>query len=95
MFKITGMKDGARVTVTWDRGSITPYYAGDHVRRQITGAARSVGFDGFARTPFLQECEVSIRDSVYCYWQLGEWFDDVELVEGETGVIDVPEGAIQ
>jgi hypothetical protein len=93
MFKLVGMKDGALTTVTWNKGRIAPFAAQLEVRQAILLHTRTR--DKHTRTPFMQACEASLKDRLYCYWKLSEWLDTVDKIEGDTGVIEVPPGVIQ
>ena len=95
MFKLTGMKDGMKTAVVWDKGRMTPSEAGAHVRAEINRHFQRAGAEKESHTVFLQSCTVAISDPLYCYWKLSEWLDSVDEVEGETGLLETPNGVIQ
>lgn len=82
MFKIKGKLAGKETTVTWDAGKV------DHpqLRKAIADYISTSG-EEYLMIPAMQEVRVSFDDPLFCYEIMARFFDIIEEVEGDTGLI--------
>ena len=81
MFKISGLIQGQRVSVTWDNGTVDNPAITDYLTREIESR------QGFFSSPSQQGCSASMDDPLFCYEMIVKLFDSIESFEGDCGLI--------